>query len=56
MPAAVICRSMRPLGKVSQVEGLSNAVKSKIAAFVAMIEKFKKEIQRQSRSACKKSF
>jgi DNA helicase-2/ATP-dependent DNA helicase PcrA len=31
------------MGRVSQVEGLSNAVQTKIAAFVAMIEKFKKD-------------
>jgi DNA helicase-2/ATP-dependent DNA helicase PcrA len=29
--------------RISQVEGLSNAVQTKIAAFIAMIEKFKKD-------------
>jgi DNA helicase-2/ATP-dependent DNA helicase PcrA len=44
------------LGKVSQIEGLSSAVKSKIAAFVWMIESFKKEIEDKVAPLAKRVF
>jgi DNA helicase II / ATP-dependent DNA helicase PcrA len=44
------------LGKVSQVEGLSAAVQIKITAFVAMIEKFKKEINGKVAPLAKRVF